>query len=94
MNLQNVKSITYVKQHAAELLKNVEETRQPLVVTQNGEARAVMVDVASYQAWQDALAFMKILTRAEADVTAGRVLSTEEVVSRARQQISNRRQDG
>ena len=56
-----IKPITYLKANAAEVLAQLAEDRQPLVITQNGEARAVLQDVASYEQTQQTLALLKIL---------------------------------
>lgn len=88
MNLDNVRSITFVKQHAAEILRQVEETRQPVVVTQQGEARAVIVDVATYGSWQDSLALLKILAHAEEDVARQRTAPQAEAFARARRALA------
>ena len=60
MTLSNrVRSISYLKAHAAELVRDLETTREPLVITQNGEARAVLRDVASFDALQETGALLK-----------------------------------
>ena len=56
-----IKSISYVKANAADLIRELTQKREPLVITQNGEAKAVMQDVASYDATQEMLALLKIL---------------------------------
>lgn len=77
-----VKSITYLKANAAEVLKGLAERREPLVITQNGEARAVLQDVASYEKTQETLALLKILALGAADVEEGRTKPLAEVVDR------------
>ena len=54
-----IKPISYVKSHAAELLDKIAEEREPIVITQNGEARAVLVDVHSYEQSQESLALLQ-----------------------------------
>ena len=54
-----IKPISYVKAHAAELLDRITEEREPIIITQNGEARAVLVDVASYEQTQETLALLQ-----------------------------------
>ena len=56
-----IKPISFLKANAAEVLRELTERRRPLVITQNGEARAVMQDVASYEETQETLALLKIL---------------------------------
>ena len=77
-----VKSISYLKAHAAEILSSLEEQREPMVITQNGEAKAVLIDVASYETTQETLALLKVLALGQQELAAGKVKPVEEVVAR------------
>ena len=79
-----VKSISTLKANAAEILQELATLRRPLVITQNGEAKAVLQDVASYDATQETLALLKILALGQAQVVAGQVRPVAEVVARLR----------
>lgn len=79
-----VKPISYLKANAAEVLKQLTEQRQPLVITQNGEAKAVLQDVASFEETQETLALLKILALGNQDVAAGKVTPAAAVVARLR----------
>jgi len=79
-----VKPISYLKANAAEVLKDLAEQRVPMVITQNGEAKAVLQDVASFEETQETLALLKILALGTQDVAAGKVKPVAEVVSRLR----------
>lgn len=79
-----VKPISYLKANAAEVLTQLSEQREPLVITQNGEAKAVLQDVASFEETQETLALLKILALGNQDVEAGRVKPVAEVVARLR----------
>lgn len=79
-----VKPISYLKANAAEVLADLSERREPLVITQNGEAKAVLQDVASFEETQETLALLKILALGSQDVEAGRVKPVAEVVARLR----------
>ncbi len=68
-----IKPISYLKANAAEVLENLREVREPLVITQNGEARAVLQDVASYEATQETLALLKLLALGNQQVAEGKV---------------------
>lgn len=70
---EQVKPVSYLKANAADVLRGLAEGGAPLVITQNGEARAVLQDVASYQATQETLALLKLLALGTRDVEAGRV---------------------
>ncbi|WP_240624019.1 type II toxin-antitoxin system Phd/YefM family antitoxin [Ahniella affigens] len=79
-----VKPISFLKANAAEVLSDLAKNREPLVITQNGEAKAVLQDVASYEATQETLALLKVLALGQQDVETGRVKPLEDVVTRLR----------
>ena len=79
-----IKSISYLKANAAEVLDQLTEKREPLIITQNGEAKAVMQDVASYDETQETLALLKILALGNREIEEGKVKTITEVVNRLR----------
>jgi len=79
-----VKPISYLKANAAEVLTHLAEQRTPMVITQNGEARAVLQDVASFEETQETLALLKILALGNQDMAAGKVKPVADVVARLR----------
>ncbi|MGM3278076.1 type II toxin-antitoxin system Phd/YefM family antitoxin [Ralstonia sp. 24A2] len=79
-----VKPISYLKANAAEVLTQLAEQREPLVITQNGEAKAVLQDVASYEETQETLALLKILALGTQEVADGKVKPAGEVLARLR----------
>ena len=80
-----VKPISYLKAHAAEVLAQLAEQREPLVITQNGEAKAVIQDVASYEETQETLALLKILALGNRQIEEGKVAPAADVVKRLRE---------
>ena len=79
-----VKPISYLKANAAEVLTQLAEQREPLVITQNGEAKAVLQDVSSFEETQETLALLKVLALGTQDVGAGKVKRVVDVVARLR----------
>ena len=79
-----VKPISYLKANAAEVLSQLTERREPMLITQNGEARAVIQDVASYEETQETLALLKLLALGNQEVEDGRTRPLSEVVARLR----------
>jgi prevent-host-death family protein len=76
-----IKPISYVKAHAAELLDRITEEREPIIITQNGEARAVLMDVASYDdMMQETETLIKILAHADKEIEAGDTVPIEEIM--------------
>jgi prevent-host-death family protein len=84
MKPSRVKPISYVKANAADLIRELKENGEPLVITQNGEATAVMQDVASYEATQETLALLKILALGRRQVEEGRTVPADEAFRRLR----------
>ena len=85
-----VKPISYLKANAAEVLARLAEERKPLVITQNGEAKAVIQDVASYEETQETLALLKILALGNAEIEAGKVRPVGKAVARLRTKVAAR----
>ncbi len=79
-----VKPISYLKANAAEVLAHLAEQREPLVITQNGEAKAVLQDVATYEETQETLALLKVLALGNQEVSAGKLKPVVDVVNRLR----------
>jgi prevent-host-death family protein len=77
-----VKPISYLKANAAEVLDQLAERREPLVITQNGEAKAVLQDVASYEETQETLALLKILALGNREIEEGKLKPLAKVVDR------------
>ena len=84
MKPTRVRPISYVKANAADLIRELKEMGEPLVITQNGEATAVMQDVATYEATQETLALLKILALGRRQVEEGRTVAAEDVFRRLR----------
>jgi len=84
-----VKPISYLKANAAAVLAQLAEQREPLVITQNGEAKAVLQDIASFEETQETLALLKILALGNQAVAAGKLKPVAEVVARLRGQRSS-----
>jgi prevent-host-death family protein len=89
---EDIKPISYIKAHAAEILEQVNETHRPVYVTQNGEARAVLLDVESYEKMKKAIGLLKLLAQGERDIVDGNVLSQEDFFSAMDRDFDNIRQ--
>ncbi len=76
---RDIKPITYLKASTAEAVRRVSEGHT-LFITQNGEAKAVLMDVATYDRWRQAMAMLKLLSLSEDDVGAGRLHTTKSVL--------------
>ena len=84
---EDIKPISYIKTNAADMIDYINDHKNPIIVTQHGEARGVLLDVESYQNMINALSILKILQISEKAIQDGRVYDNEEVFSNLREKI-------
>ena len=84
---EDIRSVTDMKLHAARLLRIVGETRRPIVITQSGEPKCVLVDFDSFQELREATLLLKLVAQGESDARAGRVAPQSDVFGRARERL-------
>ncbi len=88
MNLEtSIRPISYIKTNAAQMIQQINETRNPIVITQNGEAKGVLLDTRSYQEMVDALGMLKLISQSERALEAGRVASHRDVMAALRNRL-------
>jgi prevent-host-death family protein len=87
---RQIKPISYLKAHAAEIIRNLAEQGEPLIITQNGEAKVVMQDIESYELMQETLALLKILALGTRQIEEGKIQSAGDVVERLRDRSKSR----
>lgn len=74
-----VKPISYLKSHAAEIVKDITENREPILITQNGEAKLVVMDVKSFEEQEQTLALLKILALGNREIEQGKFRDVEDL---------------
>lgn len=80
MNItQDIKPVTYLKSKAADILKQINETHRPVVITQNGEPRAVLQDPKSYENMRNAIGILKLISQGENEIRKGKARPQGEV---------------
>jgi prevent-host-death family protein len=80
MNItSDIKPVTYLKSRAADLLNQINDTHRPVIITQNGEPRAVLQDTESYENMRNAIGILKVLSQGESDIKNGEIKSQAEV---------------
>ena len=85
---RQIKPISYLKAHAAEVLRTLAAQQEPLIITQNGEAKAVMQSIDSYEQMQETVALLKVLALGNRQIEAGQVRPAAEVVAKLRERHS------
>ena len=81
----HVRPISYLKAHAAEIVRTLAAQGEPLVITQNGKAKAVVQDIESYEQTQETLALLKILALGSRQIEAGQAQPAADVIARLRE---------
>ncbi|AIS15456.1 MULTISPECIES: type II toxin-antitoxin system Phd/YefM family antitoxin [Pseudomonas] len=74
-----IKPISYLKSHTAEIVKTITESREPMVITQNGEAKLVVMDVKSFEQQEETMALLKILALGNREIDEGQFRDAEDV---------------
>ncbi|WP_211453218.1 type II toxin-antitoxin system Phd/YefM family antitoxin [Collimonas antrihumi] len=69
---EQIKPISYLKSHAAEIIRDFDDNRNPLIITQNGEAKMVVIDIRSYEQQQETMALLKILALGQKQIEQGK----------------------
>ena len=91
MNIrEDIKSITYLKSRAADLLKQINSTHRPVVITQNGEPKAVLQDPESYENMRNAFGLLKLISQGEEDLKEGRSKFQEDVFANIENKLKER----
>ena len=91
---RDVRPITYLKNNTADLIREVSDNGRTVLITQNGEAKAVVMDVELYDRWKATLAMLRILAQSEAEFEAGKVVSQKDAFTRAETAICRVERDG
>jgi prevent-host-death family protein len=85
-----IKPISYLKANAAEIVRNLSKEQQPLVITQNGEAKVVMQDIKSFEQTQETIALLKILSLGVKQIEDRKVFTAEDVIKNIRARQRNK----
>lgn len=82
---KQIKPISYLKVHAAEIVRNMSTKQEPLIITQNGEAKVVIQNIESYEQTLETMALLKILALGNQQIEAGKVERATDVINRLRE---------
>jgi len=87
---ESVKPISYLKTHTAQAIRDISDGRQSMVITQHGEAKAVLQDIVSYEQTQESIALLKILVQSSKSVQEGRTKSVTKAFTEVRKRVRDR----
>ena len=85
-----IKSVSYLKAHTADVIRQLREAKQPMIITQNGEARAVVQDIESYERTEETLALFKILALGNRQVEQGKATPARLALSKVNERRKQR----
>jgi prevent-host-death family protein len=91
MNIKDdIKPISYVKSHTADIIKQINETHNPIIITQNGEAKGVFIDTESYQKMKNAISIMKLIIQSENDIDNNNLIDQDVVFKKLDKKFENK----
>ena len=76
---ETIKPISFLKSKTADVINSVNENRQPIIITQNGEAKAVIQDIKSYESLRNSISLLKLIIQGEEDIQNGNVTPQDEM---------------
>ena len=76
---ETIKPISFLKSKTADVINSVNENRQPIIITQNGEAKAVIQDIKSYESLRNSISLLKLIIQGEEDIQNGNVIPQDEM---------------
>ena len=84
---QDIKPISYLKAKTADVIHSVNENQRTIIITQNGEAKAVVQDIKSYENLQNSLNLLKLIVQSENDIETGNIIKQEEMFDNLEQRL-------
>ena len=76
---QSIKPISFLKAHAADVIKELNDTHGTMIITQHGEAKAIIQDIDEYERIQEALALLKMMAQGQKELEEGKTIPANEV---------------
>lgn len=87
----DIKPVSYLKSKSADLLKQINETHRPVIITQNGEPKAVLQDTESYENMRNAIGMLKLISQGEEDIKKGKTRTQEKIFEKLETQLKKRK---
>ncbi len=88
MNIStDIKPVSYLKSKSADLLKQINETHRPVIITQNGKPKAVLQDPKSYENMRNAIGILKLISQGEEDIKKRKTRTQKEVFEKLEAQL-------
>ena len=88
-----IKPISYLKAHVSEVFRQLSEQREPLIITQNGEAKAILQDIQSYEQQQETMALLKVLALGNRQIEEGNVHAVSDAIKFIRERRNRKHRE-
>ncbi len=88
--IKDIKSVTYLKSKAANILEQINTTHRPVIITQNGEPRAILQDPQSYENMRNAVGLLKLISQGESDMRSGKTKTQKEVFDNIERKLKDK----
>jgi len=86
---EDIKPITFMKTNSADLIRLVNTNQRPIVITQNGEAKAVLQDIDSYEKQKELFMLLKIVAQGEQDIKNNKLIEHENLFTKLDKKYKN-----
>lgn len=86
---QDIRSVTDMKTRSAELLQTVTRTKNPIIITQNGEAKAVLIDIETFEKNLETTLLLKLVAQGMQDVEANRFMEQEALFNKLEEKLKS-----
>ena len=84
---ESIKPISYLKTKTADVINSVNEKRQPIIITQNGEAKAIIQDIKSYESMRNSISLLKMIVQSEEDIQNGNLTYQDEMFDKLEKKL-------
>ena len=86
---EDIKPISYLKANAAGIIRKLHKSRKSMIITQNGEAKAVIQDITTFRQYQESLALLKVLAQGAKDIEKGKIKPAKKAFTDIEQKITS-----
>ena len=84
---QDLKPVSYLKNNMAKEIRKLNENQGTMVITQNGEAKVVMMDIGVYEDLQESLSMLELIAQGNKNKTDGKYKPANQVLSELESRI-------
>lgn len=84
---QDLKPVSYFKNNMAEVIRKLNQNQGTMIITQNGEAKAALIDIKAYEDLQETLTMLELIAQGNKNLTEGRFRPSNQVLDEFEERI-------